>query len=115
MYGRQRYTPYQTYVVPPFSQRSSYAPPQRQEVPMERPSGFRNTYSWEEYNEESDDSEVDFDFSAAEEREFLRAEQQKRQAAARQQVTNSAQSTAVACVDIGGVVKTLERVVLGHR
>ncbi len=72
-----------------FTQPSSYASSQqRQQVPVDRPP-YCNTNSWEEYNaDESDDSEADFDFSAAEEREFLRAEQQKRQAAARQQVTN---------------------------
>ena len=69
-----------------FTQPSSYAPHQRQQVPVDRPP-YCNTNSWEEYNaDESDDSEVDFDFSAAEEREFIRAEQQKRQVAARQQV-----------------------------
>lgn len=56
-------------------------------MPVDRPP-YCNTNSWAEYNaDESDDSEADFDFSAAEEREFIRAEQQKRQAAARQQVT----------------------------
>ena len=102
MYGRP-----QTFVVPPFSQRSSYVPPQRQHVPMAGPSGFRSRYSWEEFHDDSDDSEADFDFSAAEEREFLRAEQQKRQAAARQQVSNSVRGTAVACVDVGAAAKLL--------
>ena len=75
-----------TFFVPPYTQRSSYVPPQRQEVPMGRPSDHRTSYAYEDYNDDSDDSEADFYFPEEEEREFLRQEQQKRQARARQQV-----------------------------
>lgn len=69
-----------------YSQRDSYVPQPRQ--PMGRPSTYRYEYAQEvdAMDNDSDDSEADFYFPAEEEREFLRQEQQKRAARARQQV-----------------------------